>query len=140
MQQRTILLAEPDCRLRATWRTGLAAMGFHVLESGDGTDALRTSLRSEVALLVTELYLPTGAERCLVRAARRELGLRRVKILVVSSHGAPDDRAWALSAGADAYLVKPVPVGRMLQLSAQLAASRQQSRGEARAAARAGGK
>lgn len=134
-QQRTILLAEPDNRLRATWRSGLAAMGFHVLESGDGAAALDMSLRSEVNLLVTELYLPSGTQRCLVRATRREAGLRRVKILVVSNHDGAEDRKWALSAGADAYLVKPVPLGRMLQLSSQLATSRQQSRGEARATA-----
>ena len=134
-QQRTILLAEPDSRLRAAWRSGLSAMGFHVLESSDGAGALNISLRSEINLLVTELYLPSGTHRCLVRATRREPGLRRVKILVVSSHEAPDDRKWALSAGADAFLSKPVPLGRMLQLSSQLATSRQQSRGESRAAA-----
>lgn len=110
-------------------------MGFHVLESGDGSAALTMSLRSEVNLLVTELYLASGGHRCLVRATRREAGLRRVKILVVSNHDAPDDRKWALAAGADAFLSKPVALGRMLQLSSQLATSRQQSRGEARATA-----
>lgn len=137
-QQRTILLAEPDARLRETWRDGLSAMGFRVLESADAQTALRVALRSEVNLLITELYLPTEDERCLVRAARGERGLRRVKILVVSDHGASDDRSWALSAGADAYLVKPVRLGRMLQVSARLATSRQQSRAELRAAPRQG--
>jgi DNA-binding response OmpR family regulator len=134
-QRRTILLAEPDPRLRAAWRTGLDAMGFDVRESADGPNALRTALRSDVALLVTELYLPSGAERCLVRAARREPGLKRLKILVISDHGADEDRSWALSAGADAYLIKPVRLGRMLQVAARLATSRQQSRGELRGAA-----
>lgn len=136
-QQRTILLADPDARLREHWRTGLLAMGFDVRESTDGAGALRTALRSEVSLLVTELYLPSGAERCLVRAARREPGLMRVKILVVSSHDTAEDRRWALSAGADAFLGKPVPLGRMLQVAARLATSRQRSRGELRMPARA---
>ena len=131
-QRRTILLAEPDARLRASWRTGLDAMGFHVRESSDGPNALRTALGSDVALLVTELYLPSGSERCLVRAVRREPGLRRLKILVVSEHAADEDRGWALSAGADAYLIKPILLGRMLQVAARLATSRQQSRGELR--------
>jgi DNA-binding response OmpR family regulator len=133
-QQRTILLAEPDAHLRDAWRGGLRAMGFAVRESSDGAGALRAALRTEVSLLITELYLPSGAERCLVRAARREPGLRRVKILVVSQHGSDDDRNWALSAGADAYLIKPIRLGRMLQVAARLATSRQQSRGELRAA------
>ena len=31
-----------------------------------------------------------------------------------------EDRAWALSAGADAYLVKPIQLGRMLQVASRL--------------------
>lgn len=132
-QHRTILLAEPDARLRELWRVGLAAMGFHVRESADGAGALRTALRSEVSLVITELYLPTGAERCLVRAVRREPGLQRVKILVISSHDMSEDRGWALAAGADALLIKPVPLGRILQVAARLTTSRGRSRGELRA-------
>jgi len=109
-QQRTILLAEPDTALRAQWSGQLAAMGFRVLETGDGASALKMALRSEVNLLITELYLDTNDDRCLVHAARQEPGLRRVKILVVTEHG------------------------RILQVSARLAASRQQSRAEVRAA------
>ena len=133
-QQRTILLAEPDAGLRDAWRAGLVGMGFQVRETADAAAALRTALRSEVSLLITELYLPIGEDRCLVQAARREPGLKRVKILVVSDHATEDDRAWALAAGADAYLVKPVRLGRMLQIAARLATSRQQSRGEFRVA------
>ena len=136
-QQRTILLAEPDARLRGTWRDGLAAMGFQVLESADAPNALRMALRAEVTLLITELYLTGTTDRCLVRAARREPGLRRVKILVVSGHATGDDHDWALAAGADAYLIKPVRLGRLLQISARLAASGQQSRTEVRAVAHA---
>jgi DNA-binding response OmpR family regulator len=132
-QQRTILLAEPDAPLREAWRSGLAAMGFHVRESADAGSALSMAMRSQVDLLVTELYLPTPADRCLVRATRREAALRHMKILVVSDHATADDRNWALSAGADAYLVKPVRLGRMLQVAGRLAMSRERSRGEVRA-------
>lgn len=132
--QRTILLAEPDASLRAQWSDQLSGMGFRILESGDGSTALTMALRAEVNLLITELYLSTNGDRCLVYAARQEPGLRRVKILVVSEHGASEDRQWALSGGADAYLIKPVRLGRMLQVSARLASSRQQSRAEVRAA------
>ncbi len=132
-QQRTILLVEPDVPLRESWRSGLAAMGFHVRESADADGALSTAMRSQIDLLVTELYLPTPAERCLVRATRREPALRHMKILVVSDHATADDHNWALAAGADAYLIKPVRLGRMLQVAGRLAMSRERSRGEARA-------
>ena len=134
LPQRTILLVEPEAQLRAAWRSGLDAMGFYVRESGDGTSALRMALRSEIALVITELYLSSGTESCFVRAARREPGLKRVKILVITDHSSDEDRAWALSAGADGYLVKPIRLGSMLQIAARLATTRQQSRAEARAA------
>jgi len=134
-QQRTILLVEPDAPLRESWRSGLAAMGFHVRESSDAGGALSTAMRSQIDLVITELYLPTHAERCLVRAARREPALRHMKILVVSDHATSDDHNWALSAGADAFLVKPVRLGRMLQVAGRLAMSRERSRGELRARA-----
>jgi DNA-binding response OmpR family regulator len=132
-QVKTVLLAEPDARLRATWRSGLDAMGFRVRECADGSGALRLALQSEVSVLITELYLPSGDHRCLVRAARHEPGLKRVKILVVSTHGDEEDRGWALRAGADAYLVKPIELGRVLQVTAGLATTRNRSRGEQRA-------
>lgn len=132
-QQRTILLAEPDAPLREAWRSGFAAMGFHVRESTHAGSALATAMRSQVDLLVTELYLPTEADRCLVQATRRQTVLRRMKILVVSEHATDDDRKWALAAGADAYLVKPIRLGRMLQVAGQLLTSRERSRGEVRA-------
>jgi len=133
-QQRTILLVEPDALLRESWRSGLAAMGFQVRESADAAGALSTAMRSQIDLLITELYLPTPKERCLVRATQREPALRYMKILVVSDHATAEDRDWALAAGADAYLIKPVRLGRMLQVAGRLAVSRDRG-GEGRAQA-----
>jgi two-component system cell cycle response regulator DivK len=136
-QQRTILLAEPDSGLRGAWRSGLDAMGFNVRECADGPSALRAALNSEISLLITELYLRSSGDRCLVRAARREPALTRIKILVVSDYSSESDRSWALAAGADAYLIKPIRLGRMLQIAARLATTRNQSQGEVRAAYKA---
>ena len=134
-QQRTILLVEPDVPLRESWRNGLAAMGFQVRESADASGALSTAMRSQIDLLITELYLPTAKEHCLVVATQLEPALRYMKILVVSDHATAEDRDWALAAGADAYLIKPVRLGRMLQVAGRLAVSRERSRGEGRAQA-----
>ena len=130
--QRSILIAEPESALRATWQSALSEMGFRVSVSVSGTAALEIAMHTEISLLITELYLKTGDERCLVRAARRQPALRRVKILAVSNHSTDDDRAWALTSGADGYLIKPVRLGRMLQVTARLASSRQQSRAKFR--------
>jgi CheY-like chemotaxis protein len=59
---------------------------------------------------------------------RREAALRRVRILAVSSHVGGDDRAWALTGGADAYLTKPVRLGQLLQVTRTLTAVRRRMR------------
>jgi DNA-binding response OmpR family regulator len=126
--QRRILIAEPVSALRATWQSALAAMGFHVSETDDGSTALDIAMRSDVCLLITELDLPSGIDRCLIPAMRREAALRRVRILAVSSHVGGDDRAWALTGGADAYLAKPVRLGQLLQVTRTLTAVRRRMR------------
>ena len=128
----TILLAEPEESLRDAWRPGLAAMGFQIREATSGGAALDVLLRSEIALVISELYLATRSQPCLVRAARDEPALRRVKILIVSEHAREQDRTWALASGADAYLAKPIRVGRLFQVAARLATSRRQDRADAR--------
>ena len=132
LPNRSILIAEPESGLRGTWQSALTEMGFRVSESASGTAALQIALQTEITLLITELYLISGDDRCLVHAARRQPALRRLKILAVSSHSTNDDREWAFTAGADAYLIKPVRLGRLLQVAGGLATSRRQSRGETR--------
>ena len=136
LPERRVLIAEPDSAVRAAWQSALVSMGFRVSVSASGVAALDIAMRGEISLLITELYLSSGVERCLVRAVRREPALRRMKILAVSSHANDDDRVWALAAGADAYLTKPIRLGRLLQVAGSLATSRRQSRGETRHAQR----
>ena len=128
MHQRIILLAEPDSKSRSLLRRGLEGVGHSVMEASSGRSAFQMALQSEIALLVTELYLATDAERCLVRAIGQASGLRRMKVLAYTSHAASTDREWALRAGADAYLVKPTPLGRLLQVAGLLASSRSPAR------------
>ncbi|HKO16600.1 MAG TPA: response regulator [Gemmatimonadaceae bacterium] len=136
MHQKTILLAEPDTQSRNMLRRGLEGMGYNIMEAGSGRNALDMCLRSEVSLAITELYLATESERCLVRAIGRSAALRRMKVLAYTSHGADADREWALLCGADAYLVKPTRLGRLLQVASRLASSRTSTRRDARLAGR----
>ena len=124
MYQRTILLADPDPEIRAMLQRGLDLMGYVVLEVESGDAAMALMLRTEIALLLTELYVPTGDTPCLVSAVRRIPALRRMKVLVYSAFATAEDREYALSAGADAYLTKPTRVGQLLQVAGRLAQSR----------------
>jgi DNA-binding NarL/FixJ family response regulator len=60
---------------------------------------------SEIALVVTELYLPIGKSRCLARTIGKSPALKRTKLLAYTTHGKRRDRAWAQRIGADGYVI-----------------------------------
>jgi two-component system chemotaxis response regulator CheY len=136
VHQKTILLVDPDSRARAELRGRLEKIGISVFEAGDGASALHIVARSQVGLVITELYVPCGEATCFVRAMRRTQELSRTKVLAYTTHTDAVDRDWAVRAGADAYLVKPTLPERLLQTASSLLSSRAPSRrasGNARA-------
>src|SRR5690242_11181605 len=104
MYSSTILLVQPESE-SALFRTRLEGMGYTVVEAGDTATAMNIANRSEIGLIVTELYLPIGASRCLAREIGKSPALRRTKLLAYTKHGKPRDRAWALRAGVDGYVI-----------------------------------
>jgi len=56
----TILLVEDEVRLREVLRMGLVALGFQVLEAGDGRQALEVlaATGQSVSIVVTDILMP----------------------------------------------------------------------------------
>ena len=107
-------------------------MGYPVYEVGAGESALQVLEKHDVGLVVTELYLKSAVEPCLLRFIRRTRSLQQVKVLVLTDHSDAADQAWATREGADAYLIKPTRLDRILQVATQLAGSRAPARCAAR--------
>ncbi len=128
MDRKTIVVADAEASRRGELCRGLAGLGFEVVQVPNGDSAMSVLRGREVALLVTDLYLATGTESCLVRALRTRPALRRVKVLVLTSHSSSADREWAMLEGADAFVARPTELGTVLQLSSRLALSRRTSR------------
>jgi CheY-like chemotaxis protein len=94
----------------------LAKLGGHALEM----------LRSEGAdLVLCDLGLPDMSGLELARAIRDDAGLRRLPMVAVSGHGAPDDLQRSLDAGFDAHVVKPLDCNALNAVIERLASSRQ---------------
>ena len=132
MKHKSVLLADADARARGEIRRGLETMGYPVFEAGAGESALQVLDKHDVGLVVMELYLKAAVDPCLLRFIRRTKALRRVKVLVLTDHSDAADQAWATREGADAYLVKPTRLDRILQVATQLASSRTPARCAAR--------
>src|SRR5256885_10682292 len=105
MYSSTILLVQPQMQSGAYLRTRLEGKGYTVVEAPDATTAMDIVNGSEIALVVTELYLPVGKSRCLARAIGKSPALRRTKVLAYTTHGKRQDRDWARRVGADGYVI-----------------------------------
>ena len=123
----TVLIVDPDPHARALLAWHLAPSKLHVLQAGDGPTGLRMAASSRVSLIVTELYLSTGDDECMIHAVRRDPMLKRTRLVAHTSRNLTSDREWAMRAGADAYLIKPTRAQRVRYVVGRLLGERKSS-------------
>jgi DNA-binding response OmpR family regulator len=102
-----VLIAEDDPSIRALIRLTLDSGRFEILEAGDGDSALETARAERPDLLFLDWNMPgrDGIDVC--RELRAEPGTADTKIVLVTARVRPEDRRFALDAGADDYITKP---------------------------------
>ena len=120
----SVLLVDPDARMRAQLAEQLTSIGCAVMHASDGDAAMRLISENEVRLVVTELYLRTGDDADLIHAIRRAKGLKRTRTMAHTSRATAADRDWAMRAGADAYLIKPTRAERFRYVVSRLATTK----------------
>lgn len=120
----TVLLVDSDARNRALVAEQLATSECTVLQASDGMGALRHLGEREVRLVVTELYVRSGEDACLIHAIRRSKSWPRTRTIALTSHTTSADRDWAMRAGADAFLVKPTRAERLRYVVTRLVTTR----------------
>lgn len=103
-RSKTILICEDDENLRQLIRVVIGA-GYHIVESGDGDEALELAKAHHPDLVILDLMLPRLSGMDVLRLLRRESGADGTHILVMSAW--PDADGAAIAAGADAFLQKP---------------------------------
>ena len=116
---KTILLVDPDARALALLKSYIAGMG-QIVAVGDGPSAMSIAGQIPLALVVTELYLPTGDDECLIHAMRRDPALQRTRVVAHTHRATAADREWATRVGADAYLIKPTRAQRVRYVVSRL--------------------
>lgn len=102
------LLVEDFEDSRFMMRRLLEIAGYGVLEATDGEQAVELALRQRPALILMDLSLPKLDGLAATRRIRQNKAMRKVPIVAVSAHDAPESRTEALAAGCDAYVTKPI--------------------------------
>jgi two-component system, chemotaxis family, sensor histidine kinase and response regulator WspE len=105
-QSRRILVADDSPTVLATQREALVKHGWDVTTANDGMEAWHLLKAGRFDLLISDVDMPRLDGIGLLRSVRQQPGLRTLPVVIVSYRGSAEDRAAAIDAGADAYLLK----------------------------------
>ncbi len=88
---RLVLVVDDDSRIRSYIRTILQSAGVHVLEAGDGLEALEVfhASKSRVDLVITDLRMPRMSGMDLATSLRSDVPA--IPLILVSGEGVPRD-------------------------------------------------
>ena len=102
----TVLLIEDDAESRRATARLFDLKGWTILEAGDGDRGIELALKHRPEVILSDLLMPKANGFQVCRAIREQL--QPTKIIVISGRDYGVDRAGAIEAGADEYLVKPI--------------------------------
>src|SRR3972149_8923901 len=103
----SILLVDDEPDFCAALRDILEGAGFEVYYAPNVGDALPVLERVTPDLILTDVMMPGVDGLSFVRQVRSRADWSKIKTIVVSAKGMPEDIDAARQAGADAYLTKP---------------------------------
>jgi len=102
----TVLLIEDDDESRRATSLLFARRDWTVFQAGDGAAGIELALKHRPDVILCDLLMPKANGFQVCRAIRQQL--QPTKIIVISGRDYGVDRASALEAGADEYLLKPI--------------------------------
>ncbi len=82
--------------------------GYDVLECPDGMEALERLGTQVVDLVLLDYEMPGMAGDEILTRIRKSKRTRDLPVLILTGHGEPELQTWALDAGANDFIAKPV--------------------------------
>jgi two-component system chemotaxis response regulator CheY len=122
MESLTALVVEDSPTMRQLLVYALRRIpGMVAIEASDGVDALKKLASSDRPdIIITDINMPIMDGLKLVQRVRADEALRDVPIIIITTEGGAEDRARALSLGANAYVTKPIQAPQVIKQVKQL--------------------
>jgi two-component system chemotaxis response regulator CheY len=119
--QKQVLVVDDAALVRRFYRATLEQAGFAVREALNGVEALEKLLEEPADLVIADVNMPLMDGMTLLRRLRcMTHPYCTVPVLVTSTEAAARDKAEAVAAGANFYLVKPVAPELLARVAALL--------------------
>ncbi len=121
MDRRQILIVEDSPTMRQLLVFALRRLkNVEIVEAQDGMDGLRKVSSDHFDLALIDINMPVMDGLKLISLIRGDDNLKDIPICVITTEGAKEDRARALSLGANEYLTKPIQANRVLAVARSL--------------------
>ena len=121
MDRRQILIVEDSPTMRQLLVFALRRLkNVEIVEAQDGMDGLRKVSNDHFDLALIDINMPVMDGLKLISLIRGDEDLKDIPICVITTEGAKEDRARALSLGANEYLTKPIQANRVLAVARSL--------------------
>jgi two-component system chemotaxis response regulator CheY len=121
MARQRILIVEDSPMMRQLLTFALKRLkDVDIVEAQDGMDGLRKVTSDHFDLALIDINMPVMDGLKLISLIRGEDSLKEMPICVITTEGAKEDRARALSLGANEYLTKPIQANQVLAVAKAL--------------------
>jgi two-component system chemotaxis response regulator CheY len=105
---RTVLVVDDSPTMRGLVGATLKAIGFSVVEAGNGKEALDAADRAaSLDLVITDLNMPIMDGIAFVRQLRTRAKMKYTPVLLLTTETSTEQKDKAKSAGATGWLTKP---------------------------------
>jgi DNA-binding response OmpR family regulator len=108
MDRKKILIVDDDPAIRQGYQIRLKANGYDTFFAADALSGFTETKKHEPDLIILDLGLPAGDGFLVMERLKATTYLSLIPILVVSARDRLATRDRAISAGAKAFLQKPV--------------------------------
>jgi two-component system chemotaxis response regulator CheY len=104
-----VLIVDDATVVRLYYRQILTAEGYDVEEAINGVEGLEKAIQTPFDLCIVDVNMPIMDGYSFLHALRQETITHSIPALMTSTEAEAADRDAARQAGANFYLVKPVP-------------------------------
>ncbi|MEO8842222.1 MAG: response regulator [Kofleriaceae bacterium] len=104
-----LLVVDDDVAICRQMAAGLATAGFQVHTANDATHAIVQAAATPPDVAIVDLEMPNIGGLAVIRQLKQLLG-NTIHVMVLTGHDDEQRRSDAFEAGADDFVVKPVPM------------------------------